>query len=408
MSGHLSSSSIAFGSCSRQNLPQDYWTKISLLHPKAFLWLGDVVYSKGNSIANLEKAYKSFLENTQYINFTNQNILIDGVWDDHDYGVNDGGANVPDKDIRKDAYLNFLKRSGNKNIHIPHEGLYHDLDLSLEDTKIKVIFLDTRFFRSSHYVRSLGEFHFPLSAIIASAFRGAYSVLGFGRAYDGTILGEEQWKWLEDTLLKSNAEINIIASSIQVLTSNPVFESWGHFPVEKKRLFKLLKSTDPLNLFFLSGDVHLGEFSIAKLEREDQKDNTWLEITSSGLTHTCADNIVNRILCPTMMYLFNNHRLHKENYFTGKNFGSLTITKNALTNEKLATFDVLSLETEYPVPQLSFSFNVNPGVKSNLLDVEVTEFPNWVLQISAILFVLFLVILFLFKSCKRQKKQKVV
>ena len=70
-------------------------------------------------------------------------------------------------------------------------------------------------------------------------------MVGFGRNYNGQILGSTQWEWLEHTLEASSADFNIIISSIQVLTTNPVFESWGHFPLEKKKLLNLIKDTKP-------------------------------------------------------------------------------------------------------------------------------------------------------------------
>ena len=79
------------------------------------------------------------------------------------------------------------------------------------------------------------------------------SVLQLGRSYDGTILDSLQWEWLNNTLINSNAEIHIIISSIQILTTNPVIESWGHFPMEKNKLFTLLQNINPRNLLFLSG-----------------------------------------------------------------------------------------------------------------------------------------------------------
>jgi hypothetical protein len=39
--------------------------------------------------------------------------------------------------------------------------------------------------RDFHYVRSLGEYKFPLSTIIAAALRATYTLLGMGREYNG-------------------------------------------------------------------------------------------------------------------------------------------------------------------------------------------------------------------------------
>ena len=46
---------------------------------------------------------------------------------------------------------------------------------------------------------------------------------------------------------------------MQVLTSNPAVESWGHFPESKQRLLQLMEETRPAGALFLSGDVHYAE-----------------------------------------------------------------------------------------------------------------------------------------------------
>ena len=67
----------------------------------------------------------------------------------------------------------------------------------------------------------------------------------------GDVLGEEQWRWFEQELAESVASIHIIVSSIQILTTNPVVESWGHFTRERDRLLKMISPVP--GLILLSG-----------------------------------------------------------------------------------------------------------------------------------------------------------
>jgi alkaline phosphatase D len=56
-------------------------------------------------------------------------------------------------------------------------------------------------------------------------------------AIDRDILGEEQWKWFEQELRESDAQINIIGSGIQVLPRDkPIQEKWANFPRSLARL----------------------------------------------------------------------------------------------------------------------------------------------------------------------------
>ena len=104
------------------------------------------------------------------------------------------------------------------------------------------------------------------------------------------LLRTDQWQWLEDTLETSPAKYNILVSSIQVLTTNPVVESWGHFPTAKKRLLDMLIRINPRGLVLASGDVHHAEVSVINIT--NTRTNTVIgqitEITSSGMTHSCT------------------------------------------------------------------------------------------------------------------------
>lgn len=333
----VNSATIAFGSCNKQTRAQNFWQDIEKFQPTHFLWTGDAVYTKGDSLEKLSLAYHNLTTNEFYSKFS-QDIVVDGVWDDHDYGVNDAGKRVGNKLERAVEYGKFLAgphSTINRWAGIDdYSGLHHSADIAIGDVTAKVIFLDTRSFRDDHWIRSLGEFSVKGSAVVASFIRGAYSTLGLGRSYNGEMLGAAQWRWLEETLIEAKeqrVDATIIVSSIQVLTSNSVFESWNHFPVEKRKLFDLLAKNDPNNLVFLSGDVHLGEISQASYTRTDGSVGQWTEITSSGLTHSCSDGITG-VLCPIMTALLSQHRRSPDAIYLKRNFGVIEATQIATTS----------------------------------------------------------------------------
>ncbi|CAN0505676.1 unnamed protein product, partial [Ectocarpus sp. 8 AP-2014] len=92
-----------------------------------------------------------------------------------------------------------------------------------------------------------------------------------GSEYRGSVIGEDQWDWLEGQLEDSDASVHVLVSTLQashkcagcclVLTSNPLVESWGHFPRSRERLLDLLHRTNPPGLVILSGDVHHAELA---------------------------------------------------------------------------------------------------------------------------------------------------
>jgi alkaline phosphatase D len=398
---------LAFGSCNRQNKPQSFWEDIESQGTTHFAWLGDAVYAKGKTIPKLHAAFQNLTNSSEYSRFANR-VSIDGVWDDHDFGVNDAGKHAPEKAERKAEYLNFLSHGSKSSPpRIDHEGMYHSWNVGIGQAKVKVIFLDTRSFRDDHWIRSVGDVPIKGSALVASAIRATYSTLGFARDYAGEMLGEPQWAWLEHTLRESKEEdvdANIIVSSVQVLTTNPVFESWGHFPVEKKKLFELLQRVDPKGLVFFSGDVHLAEVSQASFTRVDGARGEWTEITSSGLTHTCADGITG-FLCPIMMSLFSQHRRAGASLFLGRNFGTLQARDDGTASDSedplVLDFRIHSLEQHRPV--LDYTLRVPRGggdavPVSPIASVAYPDYlqlPAWVSAsaVAVLLFVLYQLVL---------------
>jgi alkaline phosphatase D len=96
-------------------------------------------------------------------------------------------------------------------------------------------------------------------------------------------LGDEQWNWLENELKVSDARLHIVASSIQFLSKDHLFEKWENFPKARKRMLDLLMKVKPMNTLFVSGDRHMAE--ISKFQLPGLKYPLY-DLTSSGLTHT--------------------------------------------------------------------------------------------------------------------------
>ncbi|GMH52606.1 hypothetical protein TrLO_g10369 [Triparma laevis f. longispina] len=308
---------LAFGSCHRLHPgleEQNLLSHISSQNPYAYLWLGDAVYAdkRNNDIEGLREAYDTMLSYPPYSKLLKQvRGRIYGTWDDHDYGLNDAGKYLDDKESRKLLYLNFLNVNSD-DVRRNRDGVYHTINIKENRENVKVIFLDTRTFRENHYIPSVGGIPFPLSPVIAAFSRFLVKMLGLGSNFTGDVLGEEQWEWLESELVHDGG-VNIIVSSIQVLTTNPLVESWGHFPKEKRKFLELLDSSKTKTIV-LSGDVHHAEFS---------KVGDVVEITSSGLTHSCSGPFYG-FVCDIMLRTFEQHRLEGF-YWVKENFGVLRI-----------------------------------------------------------------------------------
>ncbi len=252
---------IAFGSCNHQYDKQPLWQAIIQNQPDVFLWGGDNIYSDTDNADQMKADYDLQRSNEDY-----QQVLakmpVLATWDDHDYGVNDGGREWKFKNTSQQLFLDFMDVPMNSPRR-DREGVYSSEVFNTEKGSVKIILLDTRYFRS------------PLKKSENPNRRFEPS--------EGTMLGETQWEWLKDELEKSNANFNIILSSVQVLSGEHGFESWANFPSEVKKLENLIVSSDAKNVILLSGDRHISEFSEAEIGGLDYK---LLDFTSSGLTHT--------------------------------------------------------------------------------------------------------------------------
>ena len=256
---------IAFGSCNNQLLPNLFWDDIANDEPDVWLWGGDVIYSDTEDMEYLQKNYDLQNANPDYSNFIKQ-VEIHGTWDDHDYGMNDGGEHYEYKAESQQLFLDFLGVS-KESPRRQREGIYFQKDYNFKNGSVKIILLDTRYFRSD-------------------LVKDTITSKRYLQAPGGTMLGEAQWKWLEETLKKSTADFNIIMSSIQFLSYEHGYESWGTMPDEVAKMEDLLVSAKSKNVIFLSGDRHISEFSQKNIEGLDYP---LIDFTSSGMTHSYSD-----------------------------------------------------------------------------------------------------------------------
>jgi alkaline phosphatase D len=261
---------IIFGSCIDQRKPQPIWQSILAAKPDLFIFGGDNVYASSQpwQLENLENAYAA---QAAQPGFAALRAAIPhlAVWDDHDFGLNDGGEEFVHKQDAKNAFVDFWRLPAD-DPRRARPGLYHAQVFGPIGQRVQVVLLDTRWFRSKLRITDQ---------------RGAPGKERFVPDADPqkTMLGEAQWQWLE-AQLKQPADIRLIVSSVQVIVEGHGFEGWHNFPVEQMRLRQLIKQTGAKGVVFLSGDRHIGA-----IYKNPVPDNYPLyEITSSGMTHAWA------------------------------------------------------------------------------------------------------------------------
>lgn len=254
---------ISFGSCNKVEEPNPFWSQIYDLQPDLFIWGGDNIYADTDDMAKMKAIYERQNKITAYAK-VKQSIPMMATWDDHDYGKNDAGREFSKKEESQQLFLDFMGVPEDDKRR-KREGVYHMQDFFKNGKKIKVIALDTRYFRS------------PLEDSQRTDKR--YEPLSDS---SGTMLGKKQWQWFENILDNSDADYNIIMSSIQLLSAEHGFETWANLPGERSRFLKLIEESDARAVIVLSGDRHISEFSRKALAN---KEYPLIDFTSSGLTH---------------------------------------------------------------------------------------------------------------------------
>lgn len=241
-------STIGFGSCCRQDRPMAIWESIVSAKPDVFLMIGDNIYGDSEDLAVLKQKWDILGANPNFQTLRQQSRLL-ATWDDHDYGTNDAGAEYPKKKESQQLFLDFFCEPTD-SLRRKQDGVYWSYVFGPAGRRTQIILLDTRYHRSP--LKSNGK---KKGGNVP--YYGPYAP---NDDVGATVLGDVQWKWLEQQL-RQPAELRIIASSIQVLANQHDWEKWGNFPAERERLFRLLRDTKANGVIFISGDRHHAEIS---------------------------------------------------------------------------------------------------------------------------------------------------
>ncbi len=255
---------LAFGSCNNQFTPNTMWAEILKNKPDIFIWGGDIIYCDTYDMKFMKKNYEIQKNDSTYQDFTNK-VEVIGTWDDHDYGINDGGVEYSKKDSVQQIFLNFFDVEPN-DLRRSRKGVYFSKKVKINKHVINLILLDTRYFRSALTIDPSGKKRYIPN-----------------KMGEGTFLGDKQWEWLENELKDSKSDFNIIVSSVQFLSFKHGFESWGNMPHEVEKLKEMIANSRAKGVILLSGDRHIAEISVDSIPEITYP---LIDVTSSGLTHS--------------------------------------------------------------------------------------------------------------------------
>ena len=292
---------IALGSCLHQDHPAPIWDAIKNNNIDSFFFLGDNIY--GDVPSGLPwKLKRSYDKQKKDLPSWLMSKEIHMIWDDHDYGKNDGGGSYRFKKYAQDLYIDFWDIADN-DPRANREGIYYQKLQNINGLRVLFVGLDTRYFRSN--IEEKDDVYLP------------------NLEPDATFLGDKQWEWLKDTVNQEH-DLLILASSIQVLATEHRFEKWSNIPKERDKLLTLLESLDS-RVIVVSGDRHRAGL---------YQYNNITEITASSLNRpTYSEETDSLLLGKT---------------YTENNFGLISIEKDmveiSVINVDNETLESLILE----------------------------------------------------------------
>ena len=256
---------IAFGSCADQGKPQPIWSAIDALRPDLFIFLGDSIYGDTRDMRHLEAQYRKLAEQRGFRRFCARTPIL-AMWDDHDYGENDSGGDYPCKLESQRIFCDFWNIPA-ASLRRRRAGVYDSVTFAAQGRRLQVVLPDLRFNRTALRERAHGE---------APEIPGPYARQ---TATDASMLGADQWRWLETELARP-VDLRILGSSLQVVAEFHGWEAWANFDADRRRLLDVVRAGHAERMICISGDMHYGELS--KLDAD--LPYPLYDLTSSGLT----------------------------------------------------------------------------------------------------------------------------
>lgn len=277
--------SIALGSCSYTNEPEldrpgkgygsgyNIYNSIAQKNPTIMLWGGDNIYLREADWDTKTGIYHRYsharaLPELQPLFAKTQNYAI---WDDHDFGPNDGDRGFYLKNTTQQAFKHFW---ANKTYGEDNKGIY--TTFSWGDAQF--FLLDNRFFKSPNE-RKTGN---------------------------REILGTQQMQWLIDNLATSNASFKIIVIGGQVLNSIADFENYANYPQEKEILLSEIEKNNTKGVLFISGDRHFSELSMLSRPNTYPLYDWTVSPLTSGIASAKAQNENNIYRVSNSFFATNN------------------------------------------------------------------------------------------------------
>lgn len=226
---------LAFGSCCKDTPgePLPIFETIAAHAPDALVLIGDTPYIDSTDLAVQRRRYREFFTNPQLAALRASTATY-ATWDDHDFGLNDTDGRLKERANARRAFVEYHANAGADGRGVSSEdgeigeGIYSRFRLG----PVEVFLLDARWFS-----------------------RTAPSPVDPDKP---TLLGAQQWEWLQRELRASTATFKVLATgmiwneSVRPLKT----DFWGAYPHERAAVWKFIAEAKIDGVVLMGGDIH--------------------------------------------------------------------------------------------------------------------------------------------------------
>lgn len=215
---------LAMSSCAREDEgSRAVWQQMAAERADAVLLIGDVPYIDSTQLEKQTTRHREFAAVEEY-----QQLLRSRpcwwTWDDHDFAANDSDGKAAGKENSRLVYTRYRPQ---RNYGDGTAGIY----TSFRYGPLEVFILDTRWFSETE----------P----------------SFADPARPTLLGREQWEWLQRGLRASTAPFKILACGmIWDDKENREKDDWGTYLHERSALEQFLAQERISGVVLCGGDIH--------------------------------------------------------------------------------------------------------------------------------------------------------
>jgi alkaline phosphatase D len=202
-------------------------------NPLFMLQIGDFDHRNPGSLVAMRGMHRSVLGPTtasgaDFDQHIAANMPVFHVWDDHDYGINNGDKTFAGRPSALKAFREYYPTPNTPN----PAGIWH----SFSAGQIDVMMLDVRSQRDP----------------VTTPDGPGKSML------DGDNIANGQKAWLKAALLNSTATWKFVVSGVPFNPTTKPADAWGAYATERNELLNFIRSNDIEGVIIVSGDLHSG------------------------------------------------------------------------------------------------------------------------------------------------------